>query len=181
MPGWRQRAATAAAAARSSVEAPSAHDGALDDAGKGSFLCALLVYLWAWGFMSPQTIQKLTAAAAADMRRMDGPDRVQILHDLDSLAGLGSNGTYHQNMHRELVTYLGDAEVKVTKLPFPMREQGSSVLMRVAQCGILLPHTLFALLGNTFPKAFQQLMCPSRERLSEFWANMNGNPQLEGY
>jgi hypothetical protein len=93
---------------------------------------------------------------------------------------MGSNGDYKNNMHRDLTVHIGQAPVKVTPVPLPMRERASSVVMRVGQCGMLLPHILFALLGNVFPRAFQKLMCPSRERLSEFWANMKGNPQLEG-
>ena len=64
----------------------------------------------------------------------------------------------------------------------PSRTVGSAVGAvgaPVAQC-ILLPHVMFAAVGNHFPNAFRTVICPSRERLVEFWYNVVDSPQLKG-
>ena len=170
------------AASREAATAAAETDDDLPAAGTGSFLVALLVYLWAWGLMSPQTIQKICMAVVKDLNRMNGPDGESIKTEIEKLANLGTGGLYQGNMNAELNTYLGDPVITPTYVQMPMKMMGEAAgaLGASVQQAMLLPHVLFSLLGNNYPIAFAKLMCPSKARLAEFWSNVANSPQLKG-
>lgn len=147
----------------------------------GSFLASLLLYFWAWGLMSPQTIQKITDAVMKDLDRMQGPGGQAVRAEIAALAKLGTSGDYANNVNRDLNTYLGTSKLSLTTVPMTLEidaATGAGAAATINQL-MLLPHVLFAAVGNFFPKAWEQLVCPSRERLTEFWTNMAGSPQLK--
>ena len=85
-------------------------------------------------------------------------------------------------MNGELIKYLGDSVVTTSSFGMPLKMLGAAagaMGATIAQC-MLLPHVLFSIIGNNFPIAFAKLLCPSRERLAEFWFHMAGIPQLKG-
>ena len=180
MPGWRQRAAAAKAYAGDDAD----EDDDMPMPGKGSYLFACVVGFWTWGLMTPQTIQKIAAAVIRDLERMDGPDGAKIRREIEKLADIGGpNGSHPNNMNRDLFKILGKAIIDLWNCSVPLkvaaRAGAIGATFGVSQV-MLLPHILFACIGNFFPTAWAKLICPSRERISEFWSNMAGNPQLEG-
>ena len=50
-----------------------------------------------------------------------------------------------------------------------------------AEQDLFLPHVLFSGLYNQYPNAWRDRMCPSTEKLQEFWAEMRDSPQLQGH
>ena len=77
---------------------------------------------------------------------------------------------------------MGRSLVTGSMFDVPLRTLGSAVGAvgaTVAQC-MLMPHVMFAAVGNHFPDAFKKVMCPSRERIAEFWSNVADSPQLKG-
>lgn len=185
MPGWRQRAEEA----RQRAAPPAASVADLPPQGTESAVVAILVFFWAWGMMSPQTIQKICNAMVNDLARMGGPDGENIKAEIVALARIGSSGNYPNHMNADLNRYLEKPLLTTLIVQMPMKKladaaavvgaAAAAVGATIAQC-MLLPHLLFSVLGNNFPTAWEKLMCPSRQRLTEFWANMARSPQLKG-
>ena len=181
MVGWRQRVEYAREVAASS----SAADGVAPPSGPFQMV-PLLSYFWAWGHMSPQTLQKICAAVQKDLESMSGQDLADMAKGLEaeiaSVADLGAQGRHSGNCNRDMMRFLGRPWVTTSTFDMPLRKMGSAVGAMgaaVAQC-MLLPHVMFAAVGNHFPNAFRKLICPSRERLVEFWSSVADSPQLKG-
>ena len=175
MPGCRQLA-------RDAMERDEQPGVDVPTQATGSFLAALLLYLWAWGLMSPQTIQKICHAVMNDLDRMQGPGGQAVRAEIAALGKLGTSGEYANNVNRDMKAYLGPSKLPLTTVPMPLEidaATGAGAAAIINQF-MLLPHVLFAAIGNFFPKAWEQLVCPSRESLTEFWNNMAGSPQLKG-
>ena len=173
MVGWRQRAAASSGDVEDDSGLP--HDTT-------SCLASLMVYFWAWGLMSPQLVQKICAAVLRDLDRLDGPNGVAIKAEIVRLAKLGGHGQFEQNSNRDMTTFLGAPAIKTSIFGMPLKLMGvaAGAMGTAVDQFMLLPHVLFSIMGNQFPNVFAKLMCPSRERLAEFWSNMAGSPQLKG-
>ena len=147
-----------------------------------SCVASYLVTLWAWGLMSPQIIQAIASQVLKDMdKAAQGPDAfAQVRAEVGRLAHIGSDGAYEGNMRRDLKDMLQPTKLMLyrCRMPINIRATLRSPVYLLSQC-MLLPHMLFAAMGNCYVAAFEKLICPSRERLAEFWQNMSGNPQLE--
>ena len=158
-----------------------AGDGAVP--GRSSHFISLLLRLWSWGLMSPQTMQDLAHKALVDFDNAlsDEMKAKVIRDDLKMIATLGSTGRYDNNMHRDRTNRLEESWTTTwyCKLPLkPMSAPRLSVHMLTQT--MLLPHLLFSCMGNFYPAAFAKLICPSADRLAEFWTCMAGSPQLQG-
>ena len=177
MVGWRQRAA----ASSGSVE-----DDSVPPCNITSGLASLMVYYWAWGMMSPQTVQKICQAVHRDLERLDGPDgaavKDEIMTEIMMLAKIGSKGQWDNNTNRDIKSVLGVSAIKTSMFSMPLKlVRGAAGTMGTAVDRLmLLPHVLFSIMGNQFPRVFAKLICPSKERLADFWSNMAGSPQLQG-
>ena len=72
--------------------------------------------MWAWGLISPQLIQKLMFLFIHDIENAKNEDLDMTM--INTLAALGSNGDYPQNMHRSLMNSIGKHNLpKTTQLP----------------------------------------------------------------
>ena len=183
MVGRLQRiaAAEAEAAAAESDAAEAAPEFA---PGRSSFLVSFLVGLWSWGLMGPQTIQNIADRAPQDLEAAlaDSGRAAVIKADLTKLAKIGNRGAYLGNMHRDLMNSLEKTKVVLWYCMMPVRRLGvpSGTLAYLIKQSMLLPHVLFSTMGNSYPAAFAKLMCPSPQRLQQFWTAMTGSPQLHG-
>ena len=184
MVGWKQRVEYAREEAAAAAAADGA-DGAAHARGP-SALVSLLTCFWAWGQMSPQTLQKICAAVQKDLESMPGRELADMAKGLEaeiaSAADLGAHGVHSGNSHRDMTRFLGRSLVTPSMFDIPLRKYGSAagaLGTAVAQC-MLLPHVMFAIVGNHFPNAFRKLICPSRDRLAEFWSNVADSPQIKG-
>ena len=154
----------------------------------GSFLVSFLIGLWSWGLMSPQLMQKVSQHVLADLEYAASGELQfnAIRNDIDKIAGLGSYGKYSNHCNRDLQSYLevGFVEQALTflRLPMTMLSGAASLTTCLYKQAILLPHELFSVIGNCYPRTFEKLLCPSRDRLEQFWNNITGSgcPQLQG-
>jgi hypothetical protein len=174
MPGWRQRLAN-------EDEQTAAPPRLTGTRTSGSYLCALLVEFWAFGLMSPQMLQRISEAALKDLDNSRKSERCleKVRKDIADMAALGS-GKNPGNCNRDLFRHLAPTSIYTYAFRMPLRVLGyvagtPAVMFNQA---MLLPHVLFSVMGNKYPKAFAKLMCPSRARLEQFWGNMARNPQL---
>ena len=166
MVGWRQR-----------VDRAHEHP-------RGSVIAAFIVRMWSWGLMSPQMVQKVSQRVLQDVQQaLEGADQAAaVIADLQKLANLGSEGTHSGNMHRDVMRTLDEPLIDLFYLRMPLkRMRGATAvgIMGLKQC-LLLPHVLFACIGNSYAAAWEKVMCPSRDRLEAFWEAMAVNPQLLG-
>ena len=174
MVGCNQRAARADA------------DREVRNPSRGSILVWFLSGLWAWGLMSSQLLQKIAERALADLDyAMESDANMRsIRKDWKDLADIGDGGKYANNCSRDLRTLwqVGTATSILTYIRLPLDVAGEACATGITMYkqALLLPHVLFATLGNKFPLSFERTLCPSRDRLEEFWTNVSGSAQLKG-
>ena len=136
-----------------------------------SQLADYLLAQFAWGIMSPQTIQKIARLALADCRTFKGSDC--RLPDLEDLASAGSDGKHSNNIHRDIMKKFGEK----SSLPQPM-----SVSMPFANNlgeqtqAILLPHEMFASIYRSYRDTWETSLVPSVDRLESFWKAVERHP-----
>ena len=178
MPGIQQRLNAARA------DAPLVHDVPVKVRANPSHLVTLLVGLWAWGLMSPQTIQKIVGAALKDIENVVAdPQYVTQLRDAyEDIASMGAHGNHVNNISRDLFRKLGDSflETLTTRVPVKLGRGSIDGAAYLASTAMLLPHMLFATMGAKYKAAYNRIIRPSTERVEAFWHAMRGNPQLEG-
>ena len=144
-----------------------------------SVLAQFLIMQWAWGYMSPQDVQRISHLAREDIMRLTGSDHT--LPDIDILASIGTNGRYPRNMNRDLQAKYGANRLSkplTTQMPMMTLSQE---FVAAAEQNIFLPHVLFSDLYNQYPNAWRDRICPSMEKLNEFWSEMEGSPQLRDH
>ncbi len=170
--GWRQRVAREAAAG----QAASSRDAPAATPQKPSVLVDRVLELWSWGEVSAGTVQYILEGAVID--GCDHPDAV-------ALSRIGSSGRWQNNCHRDIAAhFLEDITIPrpyvVSDVPaFDTRKPlEGDVLVDVE---LLLPHQLFSLLAETYPKHFSTFTL--NDNLHEFWDNAEGvgDPQLVGH
>ena len=94
-----------------------------------SSLAAFILYLFAWGSMSPQLVQQLAYRANKDMEEMNRTnastlgvpaDMMESYSEISMLARLGDSGRYSGNCHRDLMEMLPATALRMpqpTRLP----------------------------------------------------------------
>jgi hypothetical protein len=81
-----------------------------DAAPLESSLVCLLILLWSWGTLSPQMLQKIAHKAHADVCQLNARNKSKLrehvefdeFEDLRLLAGIGCEGVFSNNCHRDL-------------------------------------------------------------------------------
>ena len=101
-----------------------------------------------------------------------------ILRELEKLASIGSYGRHPNHCKRDLVNLLKPHEFETTWQKLPLNSGPRLTAVDMVWQLFLLPHTLLLMLWNKFPAAFERLICPSVEHLSEFWASQSHHPGL---
>ena len=129
---------------------------------------------WAWGHISPQTVQAIASHAIGDMKACGLTDFPPLLA---KFAALGTNGQHANNMHKELLHMLEQnihvPQPLMLKLPFAKGDFLQS---------IMLPHVVFAHLHQFYPAAFQRQFLPQGiGHLKEFWRTFKMHPCMEGH
>jgi len=175
MVGWRQ-------SVNAFLEEQAADAAASSDApASGSYLFAILVHLWSWGFLSPQTIQKVAHAVLKDINALE-TNGAKIKSDIDKLASIGNYGMYPGNCHQQLKDRLGHTKLTLFRCTMPLKLLGGTLgaTAYMYEQGMLLPHLLISAMGQWYKKSYDKLICPGADRVQKFWKSMKGNPQLEG-
>ena len=144
-----------------------------------SALASVLVSEWSWGRVPTELVQRLAEAALQDMDVVlpGGRTNHRVFRELQTLAGLGAQGTQVGNLHRDLLNQLAPTQwpdpyvVRV-----PMR-QGNKRKMQ--DLPILLPHEVFANLYTYYHSTWVTSICPGEEEADNFWISQQANPQFE--
>ena len=127
-----------------------------------STLADYLIKEFAWGGMSPQTVQKIASLAMADFRKAIAAGGV--LKDLDTLSKLGGSSKLSNNMHRDILQFQSESQLpKGCDVEMPFKGVG----MQLQQ--VMLPHEMFAALYNNYPESWQKVVVPNSEKLKAFW------------
>ena len=159
----RQRRASASAALAADVERSS--------------LATYLLYLWSWGMMSPQSVQKIASRCKHDIElarsgRLD-------MSELEVLSSLGSNGVWSSNCHSDLLRKLVVSPLSgaIRCFTAPVRNVQAWTIV-VAKQAFLLPHVAFSTLYYSHTAAFHESVTGGVDKLKEFWQTMAGSPRL---
>lgn len=167
--GIRQR--IAARAESSTAEA--------DHAPGRSHLCDYLLGQFFWGLMTAPTVQQVAAAAAKDFARsgVAAPPDVQVL------AGLGNRGAFPGKINNEIRSkFLPEKSFPApARFMLPLLKKPASTIANLAPCFIFLPHVMFSTIFHKFQDQWKKYVCPSVERLGEFWQSQADNPALAGH
>ena len=146
------------------------------DCGK-SQLVAFLIQQWAWGEISAQMVQKIASRAHADITCVREGTPID-LDPLATLSSLGGHGTYPNHCSGELHNKISGVHLSPLTLSKIWTTNVNGLHPTQREQPLILPHVLFADMYNKYPAAFAKRVCPSRERLLEFWDAMADNPQL---
>ena len=139
-----------------------------------SALGQYLVESWTLGSMSPQQVQRIAHLAIQDYKNAAGSSTTN-LPDLEKLASLGDFGARANNVHRDLMAFVGGMTfVSATKaFTFPFKETESLQ-------HILLPHEVFASLHRHYEKAWLKTMVGYEvSNLPAFWLGAQNHPCFE--
>jgi hypothetical protein len=163
-----------------------------------------LLELNAWKHITPQLVQKICELArqdaliltnaimidvAADVA-MNGanahvPDATDIHRKIDAImpslhtaANAGTFGRNVQNVGRSLTDMTrSNRFAGITRMSLPMKVPGIVHCKSVLQ-DVLLPHRSLAEMYHRFPASFAARICPSSDRLFEFWTACANHPSV---
>lgn len=143
---------------------------------KPSLLAEWLKKEWAWGQLSPQTVQQISSLAKRDMQAAGASE---IPQDLIALSMLGSQGTHPNNCHRDLMSLVADAShlPKPLQVAIPMKIQGGQALQ-----SIMLPHEVAHSVWVSYPAHWVQTFLPGgKGALVKFWKKFQHHPAMQGH
>ena len=141
-------------------------------------LVRVLMQYWAWGFLSPQMMQRIAHAARSDVRakkreillqcgKTDEADNdEETFYDLDILNNLGCEGKFSNNGARDLRNHvIRSRTAEPLHVKMPLKDATSVRHMNVDQC-MFLPHAWFASMYNDYPESFKERIAQTTTRLS---------------
>jgi hypothetical protein len=149
-------------------------------------MATYLVFLIAWGNMSPQMAQMLALHSVNDAKRLRwqckqcdaqssaSTDTPNLSEDLLRLARLGGQGKHPENVSKEFF----DAWGSRSKLPFPFEAQ-ITFKSGVATTSMMLPHELFATIYHQYPVSFKKRILGAGPE--PFWDAVKHHPQMTNH
>ena len=147
-------------------------EASAETCGNESQLAQFLLERFAWGEMSPQLLQRISHLALQDFLAAEKNEKV--LSDLRAVASIGTNGTYPNKCHPDL---MAKAE-KVSKLPDPFRmSMPFAPPVGEFMQGLLLPHEMFSAMYHQYSKTFTKSVLNSEDALKSFWNSVGQHPQ----
>jgi hypothetical protein len=139
-----------------------------------SCLARLLMFLFAWGWVSLPFVQRIAMAAVRDIQVAKATKC--SFDDLDFLANMGTKGLFPANMYRDLmknhIEPTGFSPPGSFYLPLKV---GPTDIRRVHQA-IILPHVWFADMYHNHPDAFKSRVAPGEASLERWWHDMESHP-----
>lgn len=103
-----------------------------------------------------------------------------VIPDLSVLAGLGTDGLYPNHMNSELIQKLTAPGLQPFNVAIPLKDKTGNGWSFYNQ-SLLLPHETFAAYFHVYPEAWRRHICPSTAKITEFWQEMEENPQFLGH
>jgi len=153
-----------------------------------SRLAKFLVKEWAWGYISPQKLQKMADLELADIKQVTegctlenaSPEFFPKLNDLEKLAGIGTHGSNSNHCNRDLAELLKLDKVKMNKTKVKVKKVGTPFVC-VKNISLLWPHMLFYTIYTFFQDAWNARIMPSEDALEAFWNSQHQHPNLPGH
>ena len=105
-----------------------------------SLLAEFLLGLWSWGFMSPQTIQKIMSRAKQDLEAAMAGELDMSL--FDELANIGTSGTHSRNCSRDLKQMMAQPKLAKSKHTFQIPTRSPTNIFHIMpyihnECGFV--------------------------------------------
>jgi len=148
---------------------------------KKSALAQLLLQLWSWGLMSPQTLQTIMAKAQEDV---DAAVKGELDRtDFDKLAAIGAGGRCSHNALRDLSRTVQTPPLQDALIRFevPLRSQFCRFVVEQREQYVALPHVSFAVLYKEYRHAWQNVFLGEPGKLEKFWEDMSSHPGLQSH
>ena len=115
----------------------------------------------------------MMASAEADLEELG----VEVPDSYSKLASIGARGSYHGNMHRDLVKLINCKIPTGLEVGMPFRAKHAGTWQEIGQ-EILLPHELFAHMWKFQRKAFDSFIRGPPGSITGFWDAMANSPLL---
>ena len=156
---------------RGGVRQRLAASRALEEVHGKSALASLLLFMFAWGDISPQLAQKIADAAYSDAEELAAGR--STLQDLKKVADIGTKGAHPNKCYADLVR---TCPFKlVIPEPISCKLLFKEPLKWLTQ-SMLLPHQLFSSIYHDFRATWTKTILPSTDRLKKFWATNRDHP-----
>jgi hypothetical protein len=158
-----------------------------------SKLARHLIEEWSWGHISAAEVQRLAHFAYDDEVELLGKlghPSTSGSKSLRALAHLGHSGKWNQNIHRDLVLYLGEpASPPPLEVPIhvkSMKPGGSDEAVMLHNMQICLPHVEFAYMYAHRRELFCKYILGevnNQSHICKFWQTVksNNDPRLENH
>jgi len=156
--------------------------------GLKSHLADRLMYLASWRYISPQRVQELAAKELADIKivihalKPDCGDvdaaAKELLPDLWKLAKLGTSGLHQNNINKQLACIRPPFNVPFSACTFPLKKPGGVGLVDHCEQLVIWPHKMFSAIYTHAKSAWKERICPSEDRLEQFWASQEVHPNF---
>ena len=165
MPGVRQIAARAKAAAANRLHRPS-------------LLAGLLVKQMIHHSLTPSLAQQIAAAALQDMATEREFD---CTTELRKLSSLGSFGTAPNHGRKQLFnSVLCKPDLKSTRMKIPLKDIANAHGYTMEFQDLFLPHLWVHQMWTYYRDSWTRLVCASQEIMRSFWDAMEPSPFLDG-
>ena len=143
-----------------------------DEALQTSKLATYLEEQWSWGYMSPQTCQKIASLAVQDMEAA-GVEQTPL--SLKKISTIGTSGSHAQNCHRDFLALVATK----TKICKPLQEKLPFKDGLYLQ-SIMLPHEIFHWMWKDYKDYFISALAPGgSNRLENFWKSYEKHPAMQ--
>lgn len=103
-----------------------------------------------------------------------------VFKDIDALAGMGSNGRWPNNCHRDMMNVLAKPRFEpLGVVEIPVKRQNA--VAEHVQMGMAYPHAVFASMYHSYKDSWTRHVVPSEDALRGFWHDQRDNPQMAHY
>ena len=160
----------------------------LDGTGFESHLACCLIWLWAWGEISPQRIQFIADRCCKDIDELNLKHKIRYglenenlagIDELKNLAQIGTHGRNPNNCSRDLLKLLPTIALNAISWCMLPKKANTPAGFTMESFAFIMPHILFSKIYHNYKSAWSKFVLQSQESLAAFWDDMQGNPQLE--
>lgn len=140
-----------------------------------SVLVELLLDLFVWGLMTASTVQRILAAATADI----GASGQRPLAQWELLSKIGASGIATHNMKRDLLRKLPKSKFDLCPKNIPLKSvplKGQPGRVTLLSVPMLLPTMIFQ--GLHEHGMLLEMLCPDRSAVAGFWSECGQHPAL---
>ena len=137
-----------------------------------------LVSICLWGMITPQLMQKVLSLVLEDLK--DHASGRLNINQVQDLAGLGSNGTYANNVWVEFKKKLPQPKLpKLHVFQCPLKHSLLGLFSKPMH--MILPHELLSAVYHNYPMMFQDMVYGSEATCVKFWNSVKGGEHFRNH